>query len=311
MDTTDILQIADTKNNNSSFPAQASLLPSEHTKPENLEEHAFIRELMTNNRNRLQNFPDKQTAEQFIEELFQFLFVRHTNVLEEGKLTNHYQALKNTFAALLFEVVNDEAKVKEHTTSFFNHVPAIYQRLLRDAEAILTSDPAARSLEEVMAAYPGFYATVIYRLTHQLWDQGVPFLPRFFSEYAHSKTGIDIHPGAEIGDAFAIDHGTGIVIGETTVIGDNVKIYQGVTLGALSVAKDCASKKRHPTIENDVVIYSGATILGGETIIGKGSVIGGNVWLTYSVPANSVVYHKSEIKVKDKDPFPEPLNFVI
>jgi serine O-acetyltransferase len=152
---------------------------------------------------------------------------------------------------------------------------------------------------------------VIYRLTHQLWNQGIPFLPRFFSEYAHSKTGIDIHPGAEIGDGFAIDHGTGIVVGETTTIGDNVKLYQGVTLGALSVAKDCASKKRHPTIEDDVVIYSGATILGGETIIGKGSVIGGNVWLTYSVPSNSVVYHKSEIKVKDKDPFPEPLNFVI
>jgi serine O-acetyltransferase len=162
-----------------------------------------------------------------------------------------------------------------------------------------------------MAAYPGFYATVVYRLTNQLWKQGIPFLPRFFSEYAHSKTGIDIHPGAEIGDSLAIDHGTGIVIGETTIIGNNVKLYQGVTLGALNVAKDCASMKRHPTIEDDVIIYSGATILGGETVIGKGSVIGGNVWLTYSVPANSVVYHKSEIKVKDKEPFPEPLNFVI
>lgn len=311
MDTIDIQQKADTKNNNTSLPASLASLPSGNLNSKKLDEQAFIKELMTNNRNRLQNFPDKHTAEQFIEELFQFLFVRHANVLEEGKLTNQYQALKNTFAALLFEVINDETKVKEHTTAFFSAVPDIYQRLLKDAEAILTSDPAARSLEEVMAAYPGFYTTVIYRLTHQLWDQGIPFLPRFFSEYAHSKTGIDIHPGAEIGNAFAIDHGTGIVIGETTIIGDNVKIYQGVTLGALSVAKDCASMKRHPTIEDDVVIYSGATILGGDTIIGKGSVIGGNVWLTYSVPVNSVVYHKSEIKVKDKDPFPEPLNFVI
>jgi serine O-acetyltransferase len=144
-----------------------------------------------------------------------------------------------------------------------------------------------------------------------MWKQDIPFLPRFFSEYAHSKTGIDIHPGAEIGDCLAIDHGTGIVVGETTIIGNNVKLYQGVTLGALNVAKDCASKKRHPTIEDDVIIYSGATILGGETVIGKGSIIGGNVWLTYSVPPNSVVYHKSEVKVKDKEPFPEPLNFVI
>ena len=226
-------------------------------------------------------------------------------------MSEQYKSLKNTFAALLFEVVNDETTVKQNTTQFFSALPDIHQRLIKDAEAILASDPAARSIEEVMAAYPGFYATVVYRLTNQLWKQGVQFLPRFFSEYAHSKTGIDIHPGAEIGDSLAIDHGTGIVIGETTIIGNNVKLYQGVTLGALNVAKDCASMKRHPTIEDDVIIYSGATILGGETVIGKGSVIGGNVWLTYSVPANSVVYHKSEIKVKDKEPFPEPLNFVI
>ena len=308
MDAIDLQLIAESQNGN---PSLSVSLPSGNLNFEKVDEQSFIKELMKNNKNRLQNFPDKQTAEQFIEELFQFLFVRHANVLEEAKLTNQYQALKNTFAALVFEVVNDEEKVKGHTAVFFKEVPFVYQRLVKDAEAILASDPAARSIEEVMAAYPGFYATVIYRLTHQLWRQGVPFLPRFFSEYAHSKTGIDIHPGAEIGDAFAIDHGTGIVIGETTIIGNKVKVYQGVTLGALSVAKDCASMKRHPTIEDDVVIYSGATILGGDTIIGSGSVIGGNVWLTYSVPANSVVYHKSEIKVKDKDPFPEPLNFVI
>jgi len=150
-----------------------------------------------------------------------------------------------------------------------------------------------------MAAYPGFYATAVHRLSHWLTLQKVPVLPRLFSEYAHSKTGIDIHPGATIGESFSIDHGTGVVIGETTVIGKNVKIYQGVTLGALSVNKELATQKRHPTIEDNVVIYSGATILGGETIIGRDSIIGGNVWLTNSVPSNSVVYHKSEIGVKD------------
>jgi serine O-acetyltransferase len=139
----------------------------------------------------------------------------------------------------------------------------------------------------------------------------VKILPRIFTEYAHGKTGIDIHPGATIGKSFFIDHGTGIVIGETTVIGDNVKIYQGVTLGALNVSKDKASTKRHPTIEDNVIIYSGATILGGETIIGHDSVIGGNVWLTYSVLPNSIVYHKSEVAVKDKYPDAEVLNFVI
>lgn len=276
-----------------------------------LDEKVFIKQLLNNNCKRILSFPDKQTAEDFIEELFQILFIGQAQEVDEKRLGEQYKALKNTFAALLFEVINDEAQVKKHTADFFGTLPVIYQRLLKDAEAILQSDPAARSIQEVMAAYPGFYATVVYRLTHQLWTQGVPFLPRFFSEYAHSKTGIDIHPGAEIGDCLAIDHGTGIVIGETTVIGNNVKLYQGVTLGALNVAKDFASTKRHPTIEDDVIIYSGATILGGETVVGKGSIIGGNVWLTYSVPANSVVYHKSEVKVKDKEPFPEPLNFVI
>ena len=181
---------------------------------------------------------------------------------------------------------------------------------MKDAEALLAFDPAARSVDEVIVAYPGFYATAVYRLSHQLWEQGVEVLPRLFTEYSHSKTGIDIHPGARIGEAFCIDHGTGIVIGETTEIGNNVKIYQGVTLGALNVSKDNVAK-RHPTIEDSVTIYSGATILGGTTVIGKDSIIGGNVWLTYSVPSNSVVYHKSEVKVRDKNPFPEPLNFVI
>ncbi|MGZ5287076.1 MAG: serine O-acetyltransferase, partial [Flavisolibacter sp.] len=183
--------------------------------------------------------------------------------------------------------------------------------LLLDAKAIADSDPAARSEQEVIATYPGFFATYVYRIAHFLWQEGYRLLPRFFTEYAHSKTGIDIHPAAVIGSSFAIDHGTGIVIGETSVIGNYVKIYQGVTLGALNVSKSGANIKRHPAIEDQVVIYAGATILGGSTVVGSGSIIGGNVWLTYSVPSNSVVYHKSEVHVKDNNPFPEPLNFVI
>ncbi len=180
-----------------------------------------------------------------------------------------------------------------------------------DATSILEFDPAADSLEEVYLAYPGFFATYVYRISHQLWLQEVKILPRVISEYAHSKTGIDIHPGASIGKSFFIDHGTGIVIGETTIIGNNVKVYQGVTLGALNVSKEKAHQKRHPNIEDDVIIYSGATILGGETTIGRDSIIGGNVWITQNVPANSLVYHKSEIKIKDNTPSPESLSFVI
>ncbi|MDR3199822.1 MAG: serine acetyltransferase [Spirochaetales bacterium] len=170
-------------------------------------------------------------------------------------------------------------------------LPAIRQRIHLDVEAAFRGDPAAKSNEEVILSYPGLEALIVHRFAHELWIRGVPLLPRIMSEYIHGKTGIDIHPGALIGDGFFIDHGTGVVVGETTVIGNNVKIYQGVTLGALSVRKDLSNSRRHPTIEDDVTIYAGATILGGETIIGKGAVIGGNVWLTRSVPAYSKVYN--------------------
>ncbi len=276
-----------------------------------MNEELFIEMLFNNKQEKVQYFPDKGTAEYFIDEIFQFLFICQPHQSNAAKAMEKYGQLKHTFAALLFEIITDEAEVKKHTSDFFDALPGIYKKLFQDAEAILQSDPAARNIAEVVVAYPGFYATVVYRLSHQLWIQGITILPRLFCEYAHGKTGIDIHPGAKIGSSFAIDHGTGIVIGETTIIGNRVKIYQGVTLGALSVDKTKASSKRHPTIEDDVVIYSGATILGGDTVIGKGSVIGGNVWLTYSVPSNSIVYHKSEIKIKDREPFPEPLNFVI
>jgi len=275
-------------------------------------EEIFIQQLFQRNRKAYHAFPDKALAEHFIDDLFNFLFGSYEKKFNSvEKLSAEYHEIRHTFSAILFELIRDENKVKEHTTSFFNALPSIYDALLNDADAVLAFDPAAQSIEEVLVAYPGFYATAIYRLSNQLYRQQIKTLPRLFAEYAHSKTGIDIHPGATIGSSFAIDHGTGIVIGETTVIGDRVKIYQGVTLGALNVDKELASIKRHPTIEDDVIIYSGATILGGGTVIGAGSIIGGNIWLTHSVAANSVVYHKSEIKIKDKDPFPEPLNFVI
>lgn len=180
---------------------------------------------------------------------------------------------------------------------FFNGVPELYRVMNTDVEAILNGDPASRSEFEIIRTYPGFLAISLYRIAHALLKLAVPLIPRILTEHAHSLTGIDIHPGAEIGEYLYIDHGTGIVIGETTVIGNHVKLYQGVTLGALSVEKFMANTKRHPTIEDYVIIYAGATILGGDTIVGQHSTIGGNVWLTKSVPAGSTVYHQSTIKV--------------
>jgi serine O-acetyltransferase len=174
-------------------------------------------------------------------------------------------------------------------------LPAVYDALLEDARATHDGDPAAASVDEVIAAYPGFYATACYRVAHVLHRHGVPLLPRLVTEYAHRETGIDIHPGATIGRAFAVDHGTGVVVGETAVLGDRVRLYQGVTLGALAVAKHLARTKRHPTLEDDVVVYANATILGGDTVVGAGSVVGGNVWLTRSVPPGSVVTHQSQV----------------
>jgi serine O-acetyltransferase len=189
--------------------------------------------------------------------------------------------------------------VKKAST-FFDSIPELYRVLNTDIEAILDGDPAAHTRFEVIRAYPGFIAISFYRIAHALLDLDIPLLPRIITEWAHSTTGIDIHPAAEIGEHFFIDHGTGIVIGETCEIGDHVKLYQGVTLGAMSVDKSMAFVKRHPTVEDHVIIYSGATILGGDTVIGHHSVIGGNVWLTRSIPPYSTVYHRPDIEVVEK-----------
>lgn len=180
---------------------------------------------------------------------------------------------------------------------FFEHVPGLLRVLNTDIEAAVNGDPAAKNEFEVIRAYPGFFALCFYRIAHKLLTLDVPLLPRILSEYAHCRTGIDIHPAAEIGEYFFIDHGTGTVIGETAKIGDHVKIYQGVTLGAMSVDKSMANTKRHPTVEDHVILYSGATILGGDTVVGHHSIVGGNVWLTRSIPPRSLVYHNPEITV--------------
>ncbi|MDR1288254.1 MAG: serine O-acetyltransferase [Treponema sp.] len=185
--------------------------------------------------------------------------------------------------------------------NFFSELPLMRRLIVLDMKAAFRGDPAAKNTEEVIVSYPGFEAITVHRIAHFFWKAQVPLIPRMMSELVHGRTGIDIHPGAEIGESFFIDHGTGVVIGETTVIGKNVKLYQGVTLGALSVKKEEGNRKRHPTIEDDVTIYANATILGGETVIGRGSTIGGSVWLTESVSPESLVYlKKGEILIKKK-----------
>ena len=185
----------------------------------------------------------------------------------------------------------------EVTENFLRQLPDLRRKLYGDVQATFKNDPAAASLEEVVFSYPGIIAVTAYRLAHELQKAQVPMIPRIMTEYAHTRTGIDIHPGARIGERFFIDHGTGVVIGATTVIGDDVKLYQGVTLGALSLGPDVPRDdrnpiKRHPTLEDGVTIYAGSTILGGDTVVGAGSVIGGNVWLMRSVPPDSRIYHR-------------------
>jgi serine O-acetyltransferase len=199
---------------------------------------------------------------------------------------------------------------QEEAINFLRELPQIKKTLTTDVQAAYDGDPAAKNVDEVIISYPGVFAITIHRVAHRLWQQNVPLLPRMMSEHAHSITGIDIHPGATIGESFFIDHGTGVVIGETTEIGDQVRIYQGVTLGALSLPKDqveqLRQEKRHPTIEDDVTIYAGATILGGETVIGRGSVIGGSVWITSSVPPGTKVFlAPPKLIYKNSEPNPD------
>lgn len=220
------------------------------------------------------------------------------------------QSIADVLLRTIAQLTSDE-QANDIVEKFFEALPEMQRRLTKDAHCYLANDPAAKSLEEVILTYPGFFALSVHRIAHKLHELQVPLIPRLFAEYAHSKVGIDIHPGAKIGKNLFLDHGTGIVIGETTVVGNDVKIYQGVTLGALYLEKKLSSVKRHPTVENNVVIYAGATILGGDTVIGRHSTIGGGAWVTKSVIPYSLVYNKIDVKVKTVREFEEPNDYII
>lgn len=276
--------------------------------------HEFAESLLTKRQTNSCTASLKTEAIEYLKELIDFLFPHFSNKVyySQEDILAKLQLMERNLISLIKEL-NSNYKGNSATTSeeFTKRIPDIYKMLWADAEAIYKGDPAAESVDEVIIAYPGFMAIAIYRIAHELYLLKLPIIPRILAEHAHELTGIDIHPGAKIGSPFFIDHGTGIVIGETTIIGKNVKLYQGVTLGALSVDKSLAQTKRHPTIEDEVIIYSQAVILGGNTVIGKNSIIGGNAWITQSIPENSIVYNKSEVRVKYNQEFESAIDFII
>ena len=235
----------------------------------------------------------KDDVAKFTKQLFYALFD------EEQQQKEELNGLKFIFLKVISHVSSKNGE--ELWETFLKRLPEVKKKIELDALATEQNDPASKSLDEIYLAYPGFHAIAIYRLSHELFKLGMPVVSRMMSEYIHGITGIDIHPGATIGDSFFIDHGTGIVIGETSIIKNNVKIYQGVTLGGLSIKKSLAQTKRHPTIEDNVTIYANATILGGDIVIGANSIIGANVWITQSVPENSLVTYQSEIKISTRN----------
>jgi serine O-acetyltransferase len=256
--------------------------------------------------------PLKRDVAAFVDGLLGLLFPQLTE--QSGATAEEIQASLTLVQRDLRELLGPleaPARATEVARSFVKALPDLHEQIRLDAEAIVAGDPAAESLDEVISAYPGFLAIAIHRVAHEIHRLGVRVLPRLLAEVAHTRTGIDIHPGAAIGRGLCIDHGTGLVIGETAVIGDEVKLYQGVTLGALSVAKSAAGTKRHPTVGDRVVIYANATVLGGDTVVGHDSLVGGNVWLTNSVPPHSLVYQSSQVKVRSATEGFEFSDFVI
>lgn len=245
----------------------------------------------------------KARTVEFVEQLLEVLFpgFGKKHGLAFAEIEWSFEKLEKELLYLL-RTVNpaEERQNIFRVTQFFEKLENVYLLLLLDVKAISEGDPAAKDEAEVIQSYPGFFAIAVYRIAHLLWNLEIERIPRILTEYAHQKTGIDIHPAAKIGESFCIDHGTGIVIGETTEIGKKVKIYQGVTLGALSVSRKLVGAKRHPSIEDNVVIYAGATILGGATVIGQNSVIGGNSWITESIAANSTVFHSPTTIIKER-----------
>ena len=235
----------------------------------------------------------KERTEYFTALLFETLFDTESSVKKNIK------ELEFIFDELVdLACWKKDKSCKDIWNDYIETFPAVLKKLQLDAQAFLDSDPAANSIEEIYLAYPGFYAIAVYRFSHELYKKGFPLVPRLMTEYAHRLTGTEINAGAQIGNSFFIDHATGTIIGETVIIKNNVKIYQGVTLGAKYVNRELKGSKRHPTVEDNVIIYANATILGGNTTIGANSVIGGNVWLTKSVPPNSTVLNTKEVTIK-------------
>lgn len=242
--------------------------------------------------------PSPKLIQQYFEDLLGLLFPEYSvqNIREVEEVKSRLDSLQAQLSAILTRNIHLHSGDGEKLAKrIFVDLEQVFDWINQDVDAMFAGDPAAKSRTEILRSYPGFYAIAAYRIAHLFHQNGIKLIPRMITEFAHSRTGIDIHPSAQIGQFFCIDHGTGVVIGETTVIGNHVKIYQGVTLGALSVDKADADVKRHPTIEDNVVIYAGATILGGKTVIGKNSVIGGNVWLTKSVLPGSKVYYQTQM----------------
>lgn len=286
----------------------------EHTMSNGMSSKQFTQLLKEQRDDHSLGFQLKKGTQDFVENVLALLF---PHFCKEGFFTaeeieSRLKLLGHDVQRLLLPLLKGTTLDSETIAlRFMESLPGIHEALWLDAAAITSGDPAAESIDEVILAYPGFTAIAMYRLAHEFYNAQVPIFPRLITEYAHQLTGIDIHPGAQIGSSFAIDHGTGIVIGESAIIGSNVKIYQGVTLGALSVEKKLAKSKRHPTIENDVVLYAQAVILGGDTVVGHHSVIGGNVWLTGTVPPYSVVVQESKSTIRPKDILGKTIDFTI
>ena len=273
--------------------------------------HEFSRTLHENQNKNWVRAIDSSKIINWIDDLFKILFPEKT--LDSIQIELLLEQNKNNFIAILTEINKEKAvdKSLELANSFYEALPELYSFMQQDAQAILDTDPAADCIEEIINSYPGFFAIEVYRIANAIASRTECLLPRILTEYAHSKTGIDIHPKATIDVPFMIDHGTGIVIGESTIIGKNVSIYQGVTLGALQVEKNMQEKKRHPTVEDHVIIYANATVLGGSTIIGNHSTIGGNTFITKSVNPYSLVMQSNKNAVLNQQEIKDINSFSI
>ena len=274
---------------------------------------AFASRLSEFNSEYCMEVPSMLQTHNFVDDLIHTLFpIKRSCKLEPEEIGIEIDRCAIKLKELLYSIRQSlERSPEDLVKAFFTEVPGAFEQLASEAEAVTRFDPASTCVEEVILSYPGFYCISVHRMAHILYTLEVPLLPRAMSEYAHGMTGIDIHPGAQIDSPFFIDHGTGIVIGETARIGKEVKIYQGVTLGALTVDKGMANTKRHPTIEDHVIIYAGSTILGGNTVIGHDTVVGGNTWITESIVPHSVVFRNHRVVIKDSKSFDVPIDFVI